>query len=133
MLRPYTAALVLVMGVHGQEISVVKWLGGHQGRPEGVQVCAERPRSEACGGGLRKAGEFRYYSEPLLVGDDAGLIKGYPLPRTATRYSVDSSCGLLDLNLTIDGTTGELRLVPGCSSVGCGAPTHLGGCWGRIG
>eukprot|EP00435_Cladocopium_sp_Y103_P016614 s2771_g4.t1 len=74
----------------------------------------------ACGGGLREATEFRYYSEPLLVGDSAGQVKGYPLPRTASRYSVDSNCGLLDVNLTIDGNTGELRLVPGCSSVGCG-------------
>ncbi|CAL1166020.1 unnamed protein product [Cladocopium goreaui] len=85
-----------------------------------TQIPGEKIWVKACGGGLREATAFRYYSEPLLVGDAAGQVKGYPLPRTASRYSVDSNCGLLGVNLTIDGNTGELRLVPGCSSVGCG-------------
>eukprot|EP00434_Breviolum_minutum_P043295 symbB.v1.2.038585.t1/scaffold5977.1/size23871/1 len=78
----------------------------------------------ACGGGLRRATAFRYYTEPLLVGDTAGEVKGYPLPRTAERYSVSSDCDLLSLNLTIDGNTGQLRFIKGCSSVGCGMKLH---------
>jgi len=51
-------------------------------------------------------------------------VKGYPLPRTAERYSVSSDCDLLSLNLTIDGNTGQLRFIKGCSSVGCGMKLH---------
>eukprot|EP00913_Durusdinium_trenchii_P001278 g1177.t1 len=72
----------------------------------------------ACGGGLRVATSFGYYTEPILVGDSR--VVGHPLPRTAERYSVDSTCQLLKFNLTLDGTTGELKLAPHCSTFGCG-------------
>ncbi|CAE7497806.1 unnamed protein product [Symbiodinium sp. CCMP2592] len=75
-----------------------------------------------CMGGLRAATAFGYYTEPMLLGQRTA--KGYPLPRTASRYSVDSSCKLLDFNLTINGTTGELQLAPGCDAVGCGSATE---------
>ncbi|CAE7037210.1 unnamed protein product [Symbiodinium sp. CCMP2592] len=71
-----------------------------------------------CSGGLRTATAFAYYSEPMVLGER--VVNGHPLPRTASRYSLDSACKLLEYNLTIDGSTGELRLKPGCESVGCG-------------
>ncbi|CAK9059678.1 Uncharacterized protein SCF082_LOCUS31576 [Durusdinium trenchii] len=67
---------------------------------------------------MREATPFRYYTEPMLLGQRD--VVGHPLPRTAERYSMDSSCALLDLNLTVDGHTGALKLVPGRSTVGCG-------------
>eukprot|EP00439_Symbiodinium_sp_Y106_P074421 s3382_g14.t1 len=71
-----------------------------------------------CGGGLRAATPFRYYTEPLLIGQSA--VTGHPLPRTASHYSVDADCKLLEFNLTINGRTGQLQLQHGCDSVGCG-------------
>ncbi|CAE7417065.1 unnamed protein product [Symbiodinium natans] len=71
-----------------------------------------------CGGGLTSATPFRYYTEPLLSG--SGTVKGYPLPRAGSSYSVDDKCQLLKYNLTIDGLTGALKLVDGCRTVGCG-------------
>ena len=37
-----------------------------------TQIPGEKIWVKACGGGLREATAFRYYSEPLLVGDAAG-------------------------------------------------------------
>ena len=37
-----------------------------------TQIPGEKIWIKACGGGLREATAFRYYSEPLLVGDAAG-------------------------------------------------------------
>ena len=47
----------------------------------------------------------------MLLKTDAGTVKGYPLPRAGSSYSVDDKCQLLKYNLTIDGLTGALKLV----------------------
>ncbi|CAE7240590.1 unnamed protein product [Symbiodinium natans] len=47
-----------------------------------------------CGGGLRSAAPFRYFVLPLVSG---GGVKGHPLPRTGSSYSLDAGCQLLPL------------------------------------
>lgn len=74
------------------------------------------------------ATSFGYYTEPILVGDSR--VVGHPLPRTAERYSVDSTCQLLKFNLTLDGTTGVLGGVDLGQEVSLGAgglPTKVHG------
>ena len=48
--------------------------------------------------------------EPLLIGQSA--VTGHPLPRTASHYSVDADCKLLEFNLTINGRTGATYCNP---------------------
>jgi len=70
-----------------------------------------------CGGGQQQASEFLYKVMPLVLGST--VVQGWPMPRTASQYLVDSSCGLAQFGLTIDSATGKLGLAPGCQSIGC--------------
>ena len=54
-----------------------------------------------CGGGQRAATPFTYYVAPTFL--YATSITGFPVPRTASHYTIDGDCKLLDYGLTIDG------------------------------
>ena len=63
-----------------------------------------------CGGGHQQATSFSYRVETAIIGTSLSRVSGKPVPRTATRYSVDDSCELSKHGLTIDGNTGELKI-----------------------
>ena len=65
-----------------------------------------------CGGGHRQATSFAYFTPTLVLGQDASVTGplGRPIPRTASHYSIDQACPLLDYNLTLNATTGEVEL-----------------------
>ncbi|CAE7705396.1 unnamed protein product [Symbiodinium sp. KB8] len=64
-----------------------------------------------CGGGQKEATQFAYYVAPVVLGSTT--IVGYPVPRTATKYSINKGCTLLEHGMAINGETGELEVVPG--------------------
>jgi len=68
-----------------------------------------------CGGGHRAATAFMYVVQPLVL--FAQEVYGQPVPRTASRYSVNPECQLAKYGLTINGSTGALELT--CDYVGC--------------
>lgn len=69
-----------------------------------MQACCK------CSGGLIQATPFEYVSKPVAVGFP--LVVGYPQPRTASAYTINSDCELAEYGLTIDGTTGQLQGIP---------------------
>ncbi|CAK9083111.1 unnamed protein product [Durusdinium trenchii] len=75
-----------------------------------------------CGGGHRTATPFTYFVGATVVG--ATEIVGHPVPRTASKYSVDKDCELAKYGLTIEASTGQLAFTSSCSVVGCGTITE---------
>ena len=74
-----------------------------------------------CGGGHRQATAFTYFARTLVLGERPSDSLGHPVPRTAAHYSVNAGCPLLDHNLTLNASTGQVELVKSCSTVGCGS------------
>ena len=58
-----------------------------------------------CNGGHKTPTPFKYADKRFSVGVPVYLE---PLPRTATRYSVNGDCNLAARNLTLDGSTGVI-------------------------
>ncbi|CAE7865610.1 ACBP4 [Symbiodinium microadriaticum] len=58
-----------------------------------------------CNGGHKSPTPFKYADKRFAVGVPIYLE---PLPRTATRYSVNGECNLAAYNLTLDGSTGVI-------------------------
>ncbi|CAE7770459.1 ath, partial [Symbiodinium sp. CCMP2592] len=76
-----------------------------------------------CGGGQQAATKFAYFVGPIALG--ATQVVGHPVPRTASKYSVDKDCELAKFGLSIHPQTGALELAPGCSKVGCGSDKSI--------
>jgi len=64
-----------------------------------------------CGGGHRAATPFTYYVAPVAL--HSFEVDGFPVPRTAEKYSVDKDCQLLEHGMTINGETGGLQVSEG--------------------
>eukprot|EP00439_Symbiodinium_sp_Y106_P040167 s4980_g4.t3 len=69
-----------------------------------------------CGGGQRAATPFTYYVAPTVL--YATSITGFPVPRTASNYTINEDCKLLEHGLAIDGATGSLQIAPAIGQVG---------------
>ena len=54
-----------------------------------------------CGGGHRAATPFTYYVAPTVL--YATSITGFPVPRTASHYTINEGCKLVEYGLAIDG------------------------------
>lgn len=63
-----------------------------------------------CGGGKKLATPFQYADKRYAMGGDIDMV---PLPRTATRYSVNSACEFSAHNITMNGSTGHISYAPG--------------------
>ena len=74
-----------------------------------------------CGGGHRQATTFTYFTRTLVLGERPSDTLGHPVPRTAAHYSVNADCPLLDHNLTLNASTGQVELSGSCETVGCGS------------
>jgi hypothetical protein len=76
-----------------------------------------------CGGGQREATPFTFPEVILNLGAtiaSASLGSFAPIPRTATRYSVDSKCPVGKYGIQVDSVTGALKPMALCTAVGCG-------------
>ena len=49
----------------------------------------------------QEATQFAYYVAPVVLGSTT--IVGYPVPRTATKYSINKGCTLLEHGMAING------------------------------
>jgi len=58
-----------------------------------------------CGGGHQSATPFAYDHTQVAIGTSVEVL---PLPRTASRFSVDDKCELGRYSLTLDGATGKV-------------------------
>ena len=76
--------------------------------------CNEKPvhgksSNEACcicGGGKKSPTPFSYPDQRFAMGSAIDLK---PMPRTASRYSLNADCGFAAHNLTMDGATGAIH------------------------
>eukprot|EP00928_Gymnodinium_smaydae_P020065 TRINITY_DN1774_c0_g1_i2.p1 TRINITY_DN1774_c0_g1~~TRINITY_DN1774_c0_g1_i2.p1 ORF type:complete len:4665 (+),score=549.86 TRINITY_DN1774_c0_g1_i2:454-13995(+) len=59
----------------------------------------------ACGGGVSRAIPFVYNVKAGVLGN---RVSGFPVPRTASRYSLERDCPLAKYGLAFDGTSGVL-------------------------
>ena len=89
---------------------------------EKFKGCSSNEACCHCGGGHRTATPFTYFVGATVVG--ATEIVGHPVPRTASKYSVDKDCELAKYGLTIEASTGQLAFTSSCSVVGCGTITE---------
>ena len=118
-------------------LSTIDWINENGESCDRITDCNDRPvngqsSNQACcqcSGGHKSPTPFRYADKRFAVG---AAIHLEPLPRTATRYSLNSGCNLAAYNLTMDGTTGVISyqastdLPVKAFSVQCEVTAHQG-------
>mmetsp|Transcript_18412 Transcript_18412/g.45827 ORF Transcript_18412/g.45827 Transcript_18412/m.45827 type:complete len:2629 (-) Transcript_18412:138-8024(-) len=73
-----------------------------------------------CGGGQEAPTPFAYPTVNLLLGASIVPSTFFPVPRTASRYSVNMECELGKYGITINEKSGLIQLDSACKVVGCG-------------
>ena len=120
-------------------LSTIDWINEKGDSCEALNLadCNDRPVNGQsskqacckCQGGHKSPTPFKYADIRFVLGETIHL---QPLPRTATRYSLDAGCSLSAFNLTMDGSTGAISYVASMDrpvkpfSVQCEVTAHQG-------